>query len=87
MKIKYHKNFEKQFKKLNQSKKDKALLIIDIFINNPNSKQLLNHALKGVLLGKRSISVSFDLRIIFEEFDDYTLVIFLDLGSHNRIYK
>ena len=87
MKIKYHKNFEKQFKKLNQSKKDKVLLIMDIFINNPNNKQLLNHTLKGALLGKRSMSVSFDLRIIFEEFDDYTLVIFLDLGTYNRVYK
>jgi mRNA-degrading endonuclease YafQ of YafQ-DinJ toxin-antitoxin module len=38
------------------------------------------------LLGKKAISINSDLRIIFEEFDDYTLVVFLDLGTHNRVY-
>jgi mRNA-degrading endonuclease YafQ of YafQ-DinJ toxin-antitoxin module len=60
--------------------------VIDIFLSSPNDKKLLNHNLKGSLLGKRAISVNSDLRIIFEEFDNYTLVVFLDLGTHNRVY-
>jgi mRNA-degrading endonuclease YafQ of YafQ-DinJ toxin-antitoxin module len=50
-------------------------------------KLLKNHSLNGHLLGKRAVSAGSDLRIIFEEFNGYTLVIFLDLGKHNRVYK
>jgi len=87
MKIKYHKRFEKQFKKLADKNKKKVLEVINIFINNPYDKKLLNHNLKGDLLGKKAISINSNLRIIFEEFDGYTLVIFLDLGTHNRVYR
>ena len=86
MKIKYHKKFEKQFKKLSLKDKNRVIEVVEIFINNPHDKRLLNHSLKGRLLGKKAISLSSDLRIIFEEFDNYTLVIFLDLGTHNRVY-
>ena len=85
MKVKYHKRFEKQFKKLLEKDKRKVIEVIDAFIINPRDKSLRNHSLKGVLLGKRSISAGSNLRIIFEEFNEYTLVIFLDLGKHNRV--
>ena len=85
--IKYHKRFEKHFKKLLTKDKEKVAKLIEIFIDNYHDKSIKNHALKGILLGKRSISVGPDFRIIFEEFDDYTLVIFLDLGKHSRVYK
>lgn len=87
MNIKYHKRFEKQFKKLLKKDKERVLGVIERFINNPRSKELNNHGLKGVLFGKRAISVGPDLRIIFEELDNYALIIFLDLGKHNRVYK
>ncbi len=87
MKIKYYKRFEKQFKKLLDKDKKKVISIIEIFIGDVNHPSLCNHKLKGDLLEKRAISVSSDLRIIFEEFDNYTLIIFLDLGKHNRVYK
>lgn len=87
MKIKYHKRFEKQYKKLLEKDKQKVLKTIEIFVLNPHHDILQNHSLKGGLLGKRSISAGSDLRIIFKEFDDYLLVVFLDLGKHNRVYK
>ncbi|MCK5510617.1 type II toxin-antitoxin system mRNA interferase toxin, RelE/StbE family [Candidatus Parcubacteria bacterium] len=87
MKIKYHKRFEKQFKKLLDRDKKKVINVIEIFVKNVEHLNLRNHKLKGNLAGKRAISAGSDLRIIFEEFDSYTLVIFLDLGKHNRVYK
>jgi addiction module RelE/StbE family toxin len=87
MKIKYHKKFEKQFKKLSEKTKEKTIEVIKLFISDPNNKKLLNHALKGALEGKRAISINIDLRIIFEEFDNYTFIIFFDLGTHDRVYK
>jgi len=66
MKIKYHKNFKKQFDKLSDKKKRKVLDIIIIFMNNSKDKKLKNNNLKGKLLGRRAISVNPNLRIIFE---------------------
>ncbi len=87
MKIKYHKRFEKQFKKLLDRDKAIVMRAIEKFINNPKDNSLRNHNLKGALLWKKTISVSSDLRIIFEEFNNYALIIFLDLGKHNKVYK
>lgn len=87
MKIKYHRRFEKQFKKLNPKLKEKTVKVIELFIINPHHKSLHNHSLEGVLKGKNSISVTGDLRIIFEESNKYLLIVFLDIGTHNRVYN
>ena len=87
MKIKYHKRFEKQFKKLLEKDKQKVIKAINKFIINYQDRSFQNHSLKGALLGKRAISAGPNLRIIFEEFNNYTLVVFFDLGKHNRVYK
>lgn len=36
--------------------------------------------------GKRSFSVTGDMRIIFEEHENYTMVLMLDVGTHNQVY-
>ena len=87
MKIKFSKRFEKRFKRLESRKQKKILNIIDIFSENPHTKSLHNHSLNGRLEGKNAITVSGDIRIIFEEFDNYVLVIMLDVGSHNQVYN
>ena len=85
--IKYHKIFNRQFQKLLEKDKNKVKLAMEVFIKDPNSITLHNHALVGNLKGRRSFSVAPDLRIVFEEYDDYTLVIFFKLGNHNQVYK
>jgi len=87
MQIKYHKNFTKSFKKLTPSLKDKTKKVITKFTKNPRDKTLKNHKLTGKLNNKRAISVTGDMRIIFEQQNNYILVIFLDIGSHNQVYK
>jgi addiction module RelE/StbE family toxin len=86
MKIKYHKNFEKRFKKLSAPLKDKTITSIGRFAENPFDERLKNHALKGRLSGKRAFSVAGNVRVIFEEFDGYVLVVMLDVGSHSQVY-
>ena len=86
MKIKYHKKFEKRFKKLSPSLKDKTVSAIRKFIENPFDKTLGNHPLAGKLQGKRAFSVAGNIRIVFEEYDNYVLVIMLDVGSHPQVY-
>lgn len=86
MKIIYRKNFVKRYKKLSPKLKDKISTSLKQFKTDPHNPILRNHALKGRLQGRRALSVSGDLRIIFEEIDDYVLVIMLDVGIHNQVY-
>lgn len=86
MEIRYHRNFEKNFEKLDKKLKDKVIAKIAVFIDDPFNKQLRNHPLVGNLKGKRALVVTGDCRIIFEEIDDYVLVIMLDVGTHNQVY-
>ncbi len=86
MQINYAKKFQKAFLKLDKKRRGKILEIIQVFQTNPHDQILRNHPLKGSMLGKRAISVTGDVRIIFEEYENYTLVLMLDVGTHNQVY-
>ncbi len=72
--------------KLSPKLKRKVVKAIEVFAKNPHAKSLKNHALRGKLSGRRAISVTGDVRIIFREYEKYTLVLMLDVGSHNQVY-
>lgn len=59
---------------------------LETFTKNPFTKSLNNHALHGKLASFRSISAGYDIRIIFEEYDGYTIVIFIKVGTHDQVY-
>lgn len=86
MHIEYHRYFTKAFLTLRKKHQDKVSSAINEFQKDPFAKKLRNHQLKGRLSGKRAISVTGDLRIIFQEYENYTLVIMLDVGTHNQVY-
>ncbi len=82
-----HKNFTKQYRKLpakDQMLVDKA---IRLFCENPLDEKLRNHALKGNYSGCNSIDVAFDLRIIFIQEQNYTVVLLLKIGTHSKLYR
>ena len=82
MKIDFGKRFIKQYAKLSEKKKDRVDETILLFELNTTHPKLKNHALKG----KRAISAGGDMRLIFQEYEGYTLVLFLEVGSHNQVY-
>ncbi|MDP2642545.1 MAG: type II toxin-antitoxin system mRNA interferase toxin, RelE/StbE family [Candidatus Peregrinibacteria bacterium] len=84
--LKLHKQFNKSYEKLTPKLKQKADFVMQCFRLNPLDPSLQNHPLHGEMSGKRAISVTGDVRIIFEEHDDYILVIMLDIGTHNQVY-
>lgn len=86
MRIKYHKRFEKRFAKLQPDIKNKIIHTIAKFSKNPLDPKLRNHHLTGKLNGLRAISVTGDVRIIFQEHNNYVLVVMLDVGTHNQVY-
>ena len=87
MRVVYHKEFEKTLKKLPSTLQRKAQEATDIFKDNPFDPRIGNHALAGKILGKRAFSVTGSVRIIFKEYDNYVLVLFLDIGSHPQVYR
>ena len=86
MKIKLEKSYLKEFAKLKPNQQKKVLNRLQIFKQNPFDPILKNHALHGKLNGFRSITAGGDLRIIFREEDDYVVVIFIHVGTHNQVY-
>lgn len=86
MEIRYHRNFEKRFKKLSDELKGKTIAAVAKFSKNPFDPVLKNHPLKGQLAGKRAFSVTSGMRVVFEEYENYVLVIMLDVGTHNQVY-
>lgn len=84
--IRFHGQFAKRYDKLPRKIQKKVDVVLEKFRKDPFDDTLKNHALKGPMADKRAIYVSGDLRIIFEEYDNYILVIMLDVGTHNQVY-
>lgn len=86
MEIIYLRRFRKQLAKLQKKQKLAVADAIILFGKNPFDPKLRNHALKGDMIGRRSFSAGFDLRLIFEERNGYAVVIMLEVGSHEDVY-
>lgn len=85
MRIKLHKNFEKQYKKLKASEKTKFKERRDLFLVDEFNPVLNNHPLKGKYQGYRSINVTGDLRVIYQNKPD-DIALFVDIDSHSNLY-
>ncbi len=86
MKIIYHKRFLSQMAKLQKRQKMAVVDAIDLFSKNPFAPSLYNHALHGDMKKFRALSAGFDIRIIFKEYDGYTVVVMIMVGSHQQVY-
>lgn len=87
MTIRFHRAFEKGYRKLDARDKRKTDGAIETFVATPFAPSLNNHSLTGALEGKRAFSVSRDIRIVYETEDGHVTVLFLDVGSHDRVYR
>ena len=93
MKLVAYKSFKRAFKKLikkNPQLQDKVLGILNLLENDPFTPSLKSHKLTGDLDGYWSCSVNYDCRIIFafsqDEDSEETLIILVDIGSHDEVY-
>jgi addiction module RelE/StbE family toxin len=65
MNIDFSKSFDRQFQgRLTVVQRQKALEVIELYIDEPFHKDLRNHPLYGKWTGYRSISVGGDLRLL-----------------------
>ena len=88
MKIELHPNFKRAYKSRiakNSKLSKQTAKRIETFRKNPTHPTLHNHPLKGKRKGFRSFSISGDIRIVFyQEFDN--TVVFIDIGTNNQVY-
>lgn len=79
------KSFGKKFKKLSKKVQLQVKERISLFVDSPYDPRLNNHILHGDKKMLRSINITGDLRILFEEINDET-VRFLDVDTHSNLY-
>ncbi len=58
---------------------------VTLFVAQPSHPLLNNHALVGKQQGYRSFSITGDIRVVYYEVGDDTIV-FADVGTHNQVY-
>ena len=85
MKIIFHKNFERNYKKLPKNIKERFKDRRDIFLENSFDPILNNHTLTGKYFGYRSIDVTGDIRVIFEQ-TEKEIARFVNIGTHSQLY-
>lgn len=82
--INYHKTFKKNFKKQKNTVQEKFWQKLEIFTEDQFHYSLNNHALTGNLKGWRSINITGDIRVHYEEIKNG--IVLMDIGSHSELY-
>ena len=86
MSIRFHKKFERQYKKLKDKEKKKFKQNIGIFLKDEFNPILNNHPLKGKYKGYRSFNVTGNIRTIYKQ-EIKGRVIFIVIDKHSNLYK
>ena len=81
MTIRFHKNFDRRYRKLPTELQQRFKERSTRFISNPFDAVLRNHMLKGKFKRYRSINIGGDYRAIYKLLEDGT-AIFVDIGTH-----
>ncbi len=85
MRILYHNNFNKSYKKLSNRTKEQFKIRLKLLLKNPHNPILNNHALHGEWKNYRSINVMGDYRAIYKNLNDDTIE-FVIIDTHGNLY-
>lgn len=86
MKIEYTAKFKKSYKKLSKKDQEKINSTLKIFVEDHFDRRLKNHKLKGKYKDYRAISADHDLRIIYKEQSNHSIIYLLNLGTYAQVY-
>jgi len=84
LRIDYHKQFQKQYRKLPHKVQQKFAERLEIFIQNPLAPELHNHPLHSEYAAYRSINVTGDFRAIYQISGNK--IQFLTIDTHSNLY-
>jgi addiction module RelE/StbE family toxin len=85
MVVNFHRDFKKELRALPKKYQEQFFKRLDMFFQNPHHIVLNNHKLSGKLKNMRSINITGDLRVIYEQININT-VLFLTIANHNKLY-
>ncbi len=85
MKLVFHRDFVKAYRKLKPAEKTRLRERLRQFSADPYSPVLHNHPLTGKYCGYRSISIGGDLRAIYKYLPG-EVCIFVTIGTHHQLY-
>ena len=80
-----HRTFKKKFKKLKRSEQQAVEERLLLFVVYPFAPILNNHAPHGKYMGKGSINITGDLRLIFEMITE-NIAYLIDVDTHPKLY-
>lgn len=86
MKVLATKKFQKKVAKLPIKIQSSLKTRLEIFIKEKFDVRLNNHRLHGSLLKYRSINITADYRLIYEELNDTTALL-IDINTHSELYS
>lgn len=81
------KKFDKAYARLAEANKVRVDDALRLFEKSTFHASLGNHSLKGKLKKFRAITVGYDLRLVFQEQGRHVVVIMLNVGTHNQVYR
>ncbi len=84
MRVIYHKNFTKRFRKLPTKIKEGFYERLALFYSDKYAESLNNHSVDKAYPCLRSINVTGDYRALFHDSED--AVTFVDIGTHAKLY-
>jgi len=79
------KYFQKKVSKLSKPIKLKLVKRIHLFMSEPKNIILNNHQLNGKYSGYRSINITGNYRMVFEELKDSSIRL-IDIDTHSKLY-
>lgn len=85
MKIIFHSNFAKQYKKLRRGEQKRVKERLDLFLYDEFNPILNNHPLRGKYLNYRSINITGNLRAIYKLQNE--MRIFITVDTHSNLYN
>lgn len=86
MRVRFHKNFNKQYKKLTKQQQEKTRERLEVFLVNPFDQILNNHPLRGKYTDYRSINITGNIRAIYKFISEQECI-FVAIDSHSNLYK
>jgi addiction module RelE/StbE family toxin len=85
MEVTPSKSFQKQYHKLQPKIRSKVRERITLFTQNPFDSALENHPLTGKYVGCRSINITGDFRLVYQQIEP-GIAKLLIVGNHHELY-
>lgn len=86
MKIRFHRKFEKQYKKTKKREQTRAKERLALFLKDEYNLILNNHPLRGKYKGYRSINITGNLRAVYRQ-KQPNEKLFVAIDTHSNLYR